>query len=199
MSVSLSRGQSLTLDARTPGGGQPTVRMGLGWKAAPHSGGLVSRLLRGPRGIDLDASAVLFSGQHAADVVYFRKLTSDDGSVTHTGDSHTGGAGREDNESITVRLAQVPERIDQIFFTVTSFTGQAFTRLGEAFCRLVEESTGRELARYTLSGGGDDAKVTAQIMAKVRREDAGWRMTALGVPATGRTLQDLLPALTPLL
>ncbi|NED93026.1 TerD family protein, partial [Streptomyces sp. SID11233] len=35
--------------------------------------------------------------------------------------------------------------------------------------------------------------------AKVHRADGGWRMTALGTPAQGRTFQDLVPAILPLL
>jgi tellurium resistance protein TerZ len=32
-------------------------------------------------------------------------------------------------------------------------------------------------------------------MAKVARDGAGWSMTAIGVPASGRTFHDLLPAI----
>lgn len=195
MSVNLSQGQSITLTT-SDGGELTTVRMGLGWKGVRRPPGLFARML-GRRGmVDLDASAVLFAGERLEDVVYFRKLASDDGSVTHTGDSLTGGAGEEDDESIVVDLARVPERIDQIVFTVNSFTGQTFARVDQAFCRLIDERTGRELARYTLAGGG---RYTAQIMAKVRRADGGWRLTALGAPATGRTFQDLMPSIVPLL
>ncbi len=61
-----------------------------------------------------------------------------------------------------------------------------------AFCRLVDEQTGGELARYTLSGGG---AYTAQIMAKLHRGGSGWQLQAIGEPASGRTFQDLLPAI----
>jgi tellurium resistance protein TerZ len=193
MSVDLSKGQEISLEKRG-GGGLTTIRMGLGWKALPRSRGFFRSMFRGGVELDLDASAVLFSGQSAEDVVYFRKLTSDDSSVTHTGDSRTGGAGQEDDESIIVDLRRVPERIDQIVFTVNSFSGQTFAEVESAFCRLIDETTGEELARYTLAGGGS---YTAQIMAKVRRRDGGWQMAAIGAPTTGRTFQDLLPAMVP--
>ena len=61
-----------------------------------------------------------------------------------------------------------------------------------AFCRLIDENTGQELARYTLSGGGS---YTAQIMAKVHRSSGAWHMSAIGEPANGRTFQDLMPAI----
>jgi tellurium resistance protein TerZ len=193
MSVNLSKGQAISLE-KSGGGGLDTVRMGLGWQAVRRSRGFLRRMFAGRGDVDLDASAVLFSGQHAEDVVYFRKLTSDDGSVVHTGDNLTGGAGQQDDESIVVMLERVPETIDQIVFTVNSFTGQTFAEVGNAFCRLIDESSGQELARYTLAGGGPH---TAQIMAKVKREGSGWQMTAIGASATGRTFQDLLPSIVP--
>ncbi|MBP0461420.1 TerD family protein [Streptomyces montanisoli] len=188
--VSLSKGQAISLEKR--GGGTLTaVRMGLGWQAAKRRGLFGMRT----REIDLDASAVLFADKKPVDVVFFRHLVSDDGSVRHTGDNLVGGAGQgEDDESILVDLQSVPGHIDQIVFTVNSFTGQTFQEVRNAFCRLVDETTGEELARYTLDGGG---QYTAQIMAKVHRSGAGWQMTALGNAANGRTFQDLMPAILP--
>ncbi|MFI5660114.1 TerD family protein [Streptomyces sp. NPDC051684] len=190
MGIDLTKGQAISLEKR--GGGTLTaVRMGLGWQAAPRRGLFGTRT----REVDLDASAVLFADKQPVDVVFFRHLVSDDGSVRHTGDNLVGGAGQGgDDESIVVDLQRVPVHIDQIVFTVNSFTGQTFQEVQNAFCRLVDETTGEELARYTLDGGG---KYTAQIMAKVHRDGAGWKMTALGEAAQGRTFQDLMPSILP--
>ncbi|MGX9890165.1 TerD family protein [Streptomyces sp. NPDC002276] len=188
MSVNLGKGQQVSL-SKSDGSALTSVRMGLGWQAAPRKGFLAK--LTGPREIDLDASALLFAGRESADVVYFQHLTSDDGSVRHTGDNLVGGAGAGDDETILVDLARVPVHIDQIVFTVNSFTGQTFAEVENAFCRLIDETTGQELARYTLSGGGT---YTAQIMAKLYRAGGGWQLKAIGEPAAGRTFQDLLPA-----
>ncbi|MFB7896655.1 TerD family protein [Streptomyces xiamenensis] len=194
MGVNLSKGQAVSL-VKSGGGGLSAVRMGLGWQAVRR--GFFSKMLGGGGEIDLDASAVLYAGTESKDVVFFQKLTSDDGSVIHTGDNVVGGAGQEDDESIIVDLARLPTAVDTIVFTVNSFTGQTFAEVENAFCRLVDETTGEELARYTLAGGGAH---TAQIMAKVSRGDSGeWRMTAIGEPASGRTFQDLLPAIAPYL
>ncbi|KAA0921554.1 MULTISPECIES: TerD family protein [Streptomyces] len=192
MSVNMTKGQQVSL-SKADGSALSSVRMGLGWQAAPRKGFLAK--LTGGGEIDLDASAVLFAAGQPVDVVFFQHLTSDDGSVRHTGDNLTGGAGAGgDDESVLVDLARVPAQVDQIVFTVNSFTGQTFAEVQNAFCRLVDETTGTELARYTLTGGG---KHTAQIMAKVQRTSAGWQMKAIGEPATGRTFQDLLPAIAP--
>ncbi|WP_344579146.1 TerD family protein [Streptomyces lunalinharesii] len=189
MSVNLSKGQKVSL-SKSDGGALSVVRMGLGWQAARRKG-FLARLTA--REIDLDASAVLFAGQQPVDVVFFNHLVSDDGSVRHTGDNLVGGAGQGgDDESIQVDLARVPVHIDQIVFTVNSFTGQTFEEVENAFCRLLDDSTGQELARYSLSGGGSH---TAQIMAKVFRSNGGWEMAAIGTPAQGRTFEDLMPAI----
>ncbi|MGW6204428.1 TerD family protein [Streptomyces sp. NPDC055089] len=190
MTVNLSKGQQISL-TKSGGGELTVVRMGLGWKSAPRRG-FLARLTA--REIDLDASALLFAGGSPLDVVFFQHLTSDDGSVQHTGDNRVGGAGQGgDDESIVVDLQRVPAHVDQIVFTVNSFTGQTFEEVDNAFCRLVDESTGQEMARYTLTGGG---RHTAQIMAKVQRSGTGWEMTAIGAPTDGRTFQDLMPAVT---
>ncbi|MER6690106.1 TerD family protein [Streptomyces minutiscleroticus] len=191
MTVNLGKGQQISL-SKSDGSSLTAVRMGLGWQAAPRKG-FLAKLTGGGGAIDLDASAVLFASGQPADVVFFQHLTSDDGSVRHTGDNLVGGAGAgDDDEVVLVDLARVPAHIDQIVFTVNSFTGQTFAEVQNAFCRLVDETTGAELARYTLTGGGDH---TAQIMAKVYRSGGGWRMKAIGEPASGRTFQDLLPSI----
>lgn len=190
MSVNLSKGQAISLQ-KDDGGSLTAVRMGLGWQAAPRRGLFGKRT----KEIDLDASAVLFADKQPVDVVFFQHLTSDDGSVKHTGDNLVGGAGQGgDDESVLVDLQRVPVHIDQIVFTVNSFTGQTFAEVENAFCRLVDETNGVELARYTLAGGG---QYTAQIMAKVHRQGNGWSMTAIGAPANGRTFQDLMPSIVP--
>ncbi|MDT0322107.1 TerD family protein [Streptomyces millisiae] len=190
MGIDLSKGQAISLQ-KQDGGSLSAVRMGLGWQAAPRRGLFRSRTQE----IDLDASAVLFADKQPVDVVFFQHLVSDDGSVRHTGDNLVGGAGQGgDDEAILVDLPRVPVHVDAIVFTVNSFTGQSFAEVQNAFCRLVDETTGQELARYTLTGGGD---YTAQVMAKVTRQGAAWQMTAIGEPARGRTFQDLMPALVP--
>ncbi|QTD97834.1 Stress response protein SCP2 [Streptomyces cyanogenus] len=147
------------------------------------------------REIDLDASAVLFADRQPVDVVFFSHLVSDDGSLRHTGDSLVGGVGQDgDDEAILVDLQRVPAHIDQIVFSVNSFVGQTFQEVRSTLCRLVDEASGQELARFTMVGG---AACNARIMAKVHRAGVGWRMTALGASASGRTFQDLVPAMLP--
>jgi tellurium resistance protein TerZ len=191
MTVNLSKGQQVSLTKRG-GGGLTVVRMGLGWDAVKKRGLFGSR----SQSIDLDASALLFDGAgNLLDAVWFRQLRSRDGSVQHTGDNLTGD-GEGDDESIIVDLTRVPQQVTQIVFTVNSFTGQDFSQIENAFCRLVDETNQDELARYDLTGSG---RHNAQIMAKVSRGQGGWTMTAIGGIASGRTVQDLVPAVSPFL
>lgn len=187
MSVNMTKGQKVSLTKRG-GGSLSLVRMGLGWDAMKKKGLFGAR----SQSIDLDASALLFdAGNNLVDAVWFRQLQSKDGSVQHTGDNLT-GAGEGDDESIIVDLTRLSPAVTQIVFTVNSFTGQDFSQIENAFCRLVDETTNDELARYDLTGSG---RHNAQIMAKVSRGAAGeWSMTAIGAIASGRTVQDLVPA-----
>ncbi|WP_433478162.1 TerD family protein [Spirillospora sp. CA-142024] len=189
MSISLQKGQKVSL--AKPGGGTLTrVKMGLGWDAVAKKGMFGKSKTQS---IDLDASCLLFdAGGNLSDQVWFRQLRSKDGSVQHTGDNLT-GAGEGDDEVINVDLQSIPANVTQLVFTVNSFTGQDFSQIANAFCRLVDESTGQEIARYDLSGAGQHS---AQIMAKVSRDGQGWSMTAIGATATGRTFQHLLPAVS---
>ncbi|NEK58819.1 TerD family protein [Geodermatophilus sabuli] len=190
MSVTLTKGQGVSL-AKPGGGSLSRVRMGLGWDAVQKKS-VFGRLK--DQSIDLDASCLLMdAGGRLVDQVWFRQLRSTDGSVQHTGDNLT-GAGEGDDESIVVDLPRVPAAVHSLVFTVNSFTGQDFSQIQNAFCRLVDETTGQELARFDLSGSG---RHTAQIMAKVSRAGGGWVMTAIGAVASGRTVGDLVPAVTP--
>jgi tellurium resistance protein TerZ len=182
------KGQRVSL---TKSGGKTLVRvrMGLGWDAVKKRG-----LFGGwkTQNIDLDASCLLFNGRgELVDQVWFRQLRSKDGCVVHTGDNLT-GAGDGDDESIIVNLAALGHDVTTLVFTVNSFTGQNFSQIENAFCRLLDETNGAELARYELSGSGTH---DAQVMAKVTRDGPGWAMTAIGATASGRTFRDLLPTI----
>jgi tellurium resistance protein TerZ len=190
MAVSLSKGQSVSL-VKQGGGTLTRVRMGLGWDAIKKKGMFGGMKTQS---VDLDASAMLFdaSGQ-LVDQVWFQQLRSKDGSVQHTGDNLT-GAGEGDDESIIVELSAVPAGVQTLIFVVNSFTGQNFSQIENAYCRLVDETNDSEIARYELTGSGTH---NSQVMAKVTRSGAAWSMTAIGAVANGRTFKDLLPAVTP--
>lgn len=192
MAISLSKGQTISLAKEASGSGLSRVRMGLGWDPVKKKGGFLSGLLGGGGGdIDLDASCLMLDGgKNLVDVVWFRQLKSKDGAITHSGDNLT-GEGDGDDEVIKVDLARLPAEVKTLVFLVSSFRGQTFNEVQNAFCRLVDETGGKEIARYTLSEQGAH---TGVVMAVLSRASGEWTMKAVGAPANGRTAQDLAGA-----
>jgi tellurium resistance protein TerZ len=187
MTVNLQKGQKISLD-KEAGGALSRVTMGLGWDAIKSKGffGFGAKT----ESVDLDASCVMFDeANRSVDVVWFRQLKSRDGSIVHTGDNRT-GAGDGDDEQITVDLSQVPANVKSLVFTVNSFTGQNFSQVENAYCRVINAANQQEVARYDLSVQGVH---TAQIMAKLYRHNGEWKMHAIGENASGRTFDDLMP------
>lgn len=190
MGISLSKKQTISLD-KEAGSPLKNITMGLGWDPVKKSGGgFMSKLLGSGGGgsIDLDASCILMdSNKQALDMVWFRQLNSKDGSIKHTGDNTT-GEGDGDDESIKVDLGRLPSNVEYLVFTVNSFTGQNFNEVENAYCRIVEENTSRELARFNLSEKGGH---TGVIMAVLTRMGSGWDITAIGHSTNGKTVKDL--------
>lgn len=194
MGINLQKGQKISLE-KEAGGGLTNIVMGLGWDAAKGKKGMLGGLFGGGgENIDLDASCLLFDeGGNLVDTVWFRQLRSHDGSIQHTGDNLT-GEGEGDDEQIRVDLSRVPAGIKSLVFTVNNFTGQDFSRVENAFCRIVNESNGSEIARYDLSCQGGH---NAMIMAKVYRHNGEWKMHAIGETGSGRTADQMLPQIAP--
>jgi tellurium resistance protein TerZ len=191
MSVSLQKGQKISLD-KEAGSSLSKITMGLGWDAVKTKGflGFGSKT----EAVDLDASCILFDeSSKAVDFVWFRQLKSKDGSIVHTGDNRT-GAGDGDDEQINVDLSAVPATIKSLVFTVNSFTGQNFSQVENAYCRILNAANGQEVARFNLSVQGAH---TAQIMVKLYRHGGEWKMHAIGENGSGRTFEDLMPKITP--
>lgn len=191
MSVSLQKGQKISLD-KEAGSSLSKITMGLGWDAVKTKGflGFGSKT----EAVDLDASCILFDeSSKAVDFVWFRQLKSKDGSIVHTGDNRT-GAGDGDDEQINVDLSAVPATIKSLVFTVNSFTGQSFSQVENAYCRILNAANGQEVARFNLSVQGAH---TAQIMVKLYRHGGEWKMHAIGENGSGRTFEDLMPKITP--
>jgi len=185
--VSLAKGQRVSL--RKDGGVALTqIRVGLGWDPIKKSGLFGNRT----PDIDLDASAVLFADSQIVDVCYYGQLASKDGSIRHQGDNLT-GEGEGDDETINVDLTRIPAHINTVMIIVTSYQGHSFDQLSNAFCRLVDATSGAELARYTLQGAG--MRYTAMLMAKFYRDEGGWKMQAIGEGMQAKTPRDAGPKL----
>lgn len=191
MPINLQKGQKISLE-KEAGGSLNKIIMGLGWDAV-KSKGFLGFGGKAPD-IDLDASCIMFDEQgNQTDAAWFRQLKSKDGSVVHTGDNRT-GAGDGDDEQIEVDLTKVPANVKSLVFTVNSFTGQNFSQIENATCRIVDASDNKEVARFNLSALGNH---NAQIMVKIYRHNGAWKVHAIGEIGNGRTFADLMPQITP--
>lgn len=184
--VSLSKGQKVSL-VKDGGVALTMVRMGLGWDPVRKRGMFGSREVE----IDLDASAILFAGTEPVDVAFYNNLRTRDGSVQHTGDNRTGD-GEGDDETILIDLTRVPVHVTDVMLVVTSYEGHTFEQVQNAFCRLVDHTTGAELARYTLAGG---MPFTAMLMARVYRQGPTWKLQAVGEGMQARVPTETVPFL----
>ncbi|WP_310436750.1 TerD family protein [Streptomyces sp. 3330] len=176
--VSLQKNQTVSLVK----GGRPLlsqVKMGLGWEPA----------FRG-KDIDLDASVIAYGPQrNHIDSCYFGKLSIVNGAIKHSGDNLTGEGGGDD-EVIVVDLGRLPQEVTGLVFTVNSFSGQKFTEVAKAYCRLLDASTGEELVRFDLTGA--EAQ-TGVLMAKLIKQFSGeWEMTAMGDFVKARTVRNMV-------
>ncbi|WP_314222531.1 TerD family protein [Streptomyces zaehneri] len=176
--VSLQKNQTVSLVK----GGRPLlsqVKMGLGWEPA----------FRG-KDIDLDASVIAYGPQrNHIDSCYFGKLSIVNGAIKHSGDNLTGEGGGDD-EVIVVDLGRLPQEVTGLVFTVNSFSGQKFTEVAKAYCRLLDASTGEELVRFDLTGAEPQ---TGVLMAKLIKQFSGeWEMTAMGDFVKARTVRNMV-------
>ncbi|MDN0195007.1 TerD family protein [Streptomyces sp. S.PNR 29] len=176
--VSLQKNQTVSLVK----GGRPLlsqVQMGLGWEPA----------YRG-KDIDLDASVIAYGPQrNHIDSCYFGKLQIVNGAIRHSGDNLTGEGGGDD-EVITVDLGRLPQDVTGLVFTVNSFSGQKFTEVAKAYCRLLDAATGEELVRFDLTNAEPQ---TGVMMAKLIRQFSGeWEMTAMGDFVKSRTVRGMV-------
>lgn len=176
--VNLQKNQTVSLVK----GGRPLlsqVKMGLGWEPA----------FRG-KDIDLDASVIAYGPQrNHIDSCYFGKLSILGGAVKHSGDNLTGeGAG--DDEVIVVDLGRLPADATGLVFTVNSFSGQKFSEVAKAYCRLIDAASGEELVRFDLTGAEPQ---TGVMMAKLIKQFTGeWEMTAIGDFVKSRTVRGMV-------
>lgn len=191
MSVNLQKGQKV--DLTKGNAGLKALVVGLGWDEAPRKFSLFSRR----EDIDCDASAILINAQTGklfgpVDVVYYGNLTHKSGAVRHCGDNLT-GAGDGDDEQIIVELNKVPADYSKIVFVVTIYQArernQQFGMIRNAFIRVVDADTGRELCKYNLSESYEGR--TAMIFGEVYRRNGEWKFGAVGEPTNDNGIAEM--------
>lgn len=183
MSISLVKGQKINLSKEVQG--LSKVIVGLGWDAAKR--GFFSRA------IDLDASAIVLGDKDQyLDTIYYGKRNYVDGVINHHGDNLT-GEGEGDDEQITVNLQAMPDKVKKIVFVVNIYDcvsrNQDFGMIKNAFIRLVDTSTNKEICKYNLTE--NYAGKTAMIFAEVYKRDGEWKFNAVGQGSSATSITKL--------
>jgi tellurium resistance protein TerD len=173
MAISLSKGGNVSLSKSEPG--LKNILIGLGWDARSTDG----------HDFDLDASAFLLGANgkvpNETAFIFYNNLQSPEGAVVHTGDNKT-GSGDGDDEALKVSLDLVPTTVQTVAITVTIHDAegrrQNFGQVKNAFIRIVNDETGKEIARYDLSE--DYSTETAMIFGEIYRHNEDWKFRAVG-------------------
>lgn len=179
MAISLSKGQKINLSKEAPG--LKHVLVGLGWDTNRYDGGT---------DFDLDAAAFLLGANGKCssedDFIFYNHLKDASGAIQHMGDNLTGG-GDGDDEEIQIDLDKVPARIQKIDFTVTIYEAmqrhQNFGQVENAFIRIVDKDTGKEVCRFDLTE--DFSVETAVVVGELYRHGADWKFNAIGSGFSG--------------
>ena len=185
MSISLQKGQKVSLSKDNAG--LAKVIVGLGWDEVKSSsgGGLFSSLFKAqPKSIDCDASAIMLKNGKFVDqkdLVYYGNLRHKSGTVNHQGDNLT-GEGEGDDEQIIIDLSKVPQEYDKIVIVVNIYQAvqrnQHFGLIENAFIRLVDARNNKEMCKYNLTD--DYSGMTAMIFGEVYRHNGEWKFSAIG-------------------
>ena len=127
------------------------------------------------------------------DVVFFNNLNHPTGCVIHRGDNLTGG-GQGDDEQIMVELSRLPMEYDRIVFVVSIYQAnernQHFGMINNAFIRIVDADTNKELCIYNLSSEDYNGKC-AMVFGELYRKDGEWKFNAIGQPMNIWAVDDL--------
>lgn len=211
MSVNLVKGQKVDLTKSNTG--LRKVIIGLGWDMAGEnvydetvkkSGGFFSGLFGKKEreraaqlpAIDCDAIAFLLNDQgileSKKDVVFFNNLNHSSGCVIHKGDNLT-GEGEGDDEQICVDLEHLPLHYDKIVILVSIYQAtqrnQHFGMINNAFIRVVDADTNKELCLYNLSDNYNG--MCALVFGELYRYKGEWNFNAVGQPLNEWRLADL--------
>lgn len=176
--LNLTKGQTVDLN-KEAGAVLTDITVGLGWDMAKIGA------------IDLDASAIAYDKDgNKLGHVFFNEKSAFGGALKLSGDNLT-GQGDGDDESIYLKLADLPANVASVLITVTNYSQQPLEVVKNAFARIYDTASKVELARYTLSEFG---KNTAVYFVNVKRGATGWEVKALGEAANGKTFADLANA-----
>ena len=148
------------------------IDFGLGWDVSTDG-----------RAWDLDVSAIVLGNDgEIIETVYYGYLNGT--GIKLNGDNLT-GIGDGDDEIITVNLNSIPSNVKIIGFFVNIFSanGRDFSKVKNAYIRMVDKDRNEEVCKYKLneSGKGYDAF----HFANLERVNNEWRFKTIGEGTNG--------------
>lgn len=204
--INLTKGSTINLSKET-NNGLSTVIVGLGWDVAGSNTdstkkkGFFSKLFgsststSNPPSIDCDASAIVCRNGHYCqnnDIVYFGNLHHSSKAINHMGDNLTGD-GDGDDEQIKIDLDALPPDIDKIGIVVNIYgargKGQHFGMIENAFVRIVDAKTNKEICRYSLSDNYSGC--IAMIFGDLFKSNGDWQFNAVGKGTNDSSVNEL--------
>jgi tellurium resistance protein TerD len=174
MAINLTKGQRIEI-------GLSKVGVGLGWDPNQGTG----------FDFDLDASAFMLGENKKLPkeefFVFYNNPKSPDSAVESSGDDLTGGNSDGDDETLTVDLAKVDSKIQEIVFTVTIHDYEArkqnFGQVRNSFIRIYNAQSNEEIAKYELDE--DFSVETAVEFGRLYKRNGEWKFEAMGVGYKG--------------
>ena len=174
MPINLTKGQKVDLTKGNPG--LKKIMVGLGWDVNAFDSGA---------DFDLDAAAFMLGENGKCptekEFIFYGNLTHESESVVHMGDNLT-GEGEGDDEQIEIDLTKIPANVSRIAFTVTIYDAdvrrQNFGQVSNAFIRIVDDATGKELIHFDL--GEDFSIETAVVVGELYKHNGEWKFNAIG-------------------
>lgn len=156
------------------------LRVAAGWDLREFDG----------ENIDVDLSCFLLGKddktREDSDFVFYNNLQGAELAVKHLGDNRT-GFGERDDEALLIDLAALPYNVYRIVFSISIYMADernhTFSMVENAFVRVVNEETERELARDDMNEKFGDN--TALRFCELERVGSQWVFKKIHEPATG--------------
>ena len=115
--------------------------------------------------------------------VYFHN--QDAPGIRHSGDNRT-GEGEGDDEQIHITFNEIPTSVQTMVLAISAHEGD-FMSVDNAYVRLVDVASGREIIKFELSGKFQESSL---LCCKLFRDAGQWRLFVIGEQLGGRCIVD---------
>lgn len=162
------------------------INVGLGWD------------FDGSETFDLDASVTGFNEcNEPVEAIYYGNKDGLNKAVHHFGDNLT-GEGEGDDEVISIKLNKVPSKVISLAVTVNSYKSNSLIKAKQAFIRLYETHSKREIGKFVLNKTKDCIGLLLGLLER-NRQTGGWFFRVMCDPIEGNIVTKSYSSLKVLL